>query len=111
MINRTSFLLNYLSDVVDGAKSYSEWMNGDLYERTTEQFGICKFPGEYLSETYHKHPQVQTNNRIPANKISYGDLQHKPSNSTPMMIGYANVKALPFLPSPLQLLKLESIFS
>ena len=27
-------------------------MNGDLYERTVEQFGICEFPGK-LSETYH----------------------------------------------------------
>lgn len=45
LINRTSFLLNYLSDVIHGAESYSDWVNGDLYERTTEQFGICKFPG------------------------------------------------------------------
>lgn len=45
LINRTSFLLNYLSDVIDGAQSYDNWLNGDLYERTTEQFGICKFPG------------------------------------------------------------------
>ncbi|KAF8190775.1 hypothetical protein BJ912DRAFT_1058509 [Pholiota molesta] len=44
LINRTSFLLNYLSDVVNGARSYSDWINGDLYERTNEQFGICKFP-------------------------------------------------------------------
>jgi hypothetical protein len=50
MINCTSFLLNYLSDVLDGAKSYSEWMNGDLYERTTEQFGICEFPGKHLCD-------------------------------------------------------------
>lgn len=45
MINHTSFLLNLLSDTVDGAKSYTDWINGDLYERTTEQFGICSFPG------------------------------------------------------------------
>ena len=45
LINRTSFLLNYLSDIIDGAQSYSDWINGDLYERTNEQFGICKFPG------------------------------------------------------------------
>ncbi|KAF8958387.1 hypothetical protein BDZ97DRAFT_2047280 [Flammula alnicola] len=44
LINRTSFLLNYLSDVVDGSTSYAEWINGDLYERTEEQFGICIFP-------------------------------------------------------------------
>jgi len=24
----------------------SEWINGDLYERTEEQFGICVFPGK-----------------------------------------------------------------
>lgn len=48
LINRTSFLLNYLSDVVDGARSYADWINGDLYERTDEQFGICKFPGIYF---------------------------------------------------------------
>jgi hypothetical protein len=58
MINRTSFLLNYLSDVLDGAKSYSEWTNGDLYERTTEKFGICEFPGKHLSKTYHEHQNI-----------------------------------------------------
>ncbi|KAF9470560.1 hypothetical protein BDN70DRAFT_998898 [Pholiota conissans] len=44
LINRTSFLLNYLADITSGAKSYVDWTNGDLYEQTTEQFGICKFP-------------------------------------------------------------------
>ncbi|KAF5384343.1 hypothetical protein D9615_003177 [Tricholomella constricta] len=44
LINHTSFLLNYLSDVVGGAAAYSEWINGDLYERTTEKFGICPVP-------------------------------------------------------------------
>ncbi|KAF8057791.1 hypothetical protein FPV67DRAFT_1786257 [Lyophyllum atratum] len=44
LINRTSFLLNYLSDVLDGASSYAEWTNGDLYEQTKETFGICPFP-------------------------------------------------------------------
>ncbi|KAJ7088237.1 hypothetical protein C8R43DRAFT_1142287 [Mycena crocata] len=43
-INRTSFLLNYLSDVIDGAVSYSHWMNTDLYERTNETFGVCTIP-------------------------------------------------------------------
>jgi hypothetical protein len=38
-------LLNYLSDVLEGAGSYADWMNGDLYERTNEKFGICPFPG------------------------------------------------------------------
>ena len=28
-----------------GAKSYTGWINADLYERTEEQFGICNFPG------------------------------------------------------------------
>lgn len=45
LINRTSFLLNYLSDIVDGAQSYADWINGDLYERTEEHFGICTLPG------------------------------------------------------------------
>ncbi|KAJ7624250.1 hypothetical protein DFH06DRAFT_1445903 [Mycena polygramma] len=44
IINRTSFLLNYLSDLIDGAESYSGWFNGDLYERTHEKFGICPIP-------------------------------------------------------------------
>ncbi|KAJ7719728.1 hypothetical protein B0H16DRAFT_1794348 [Mycena metata] len=44
LLNRTSFLLNYLSDVVEGAHSYSGWVNTDLYERTTEKFGICRIP-------------------------------------------------------------------
>ncbi|KAJ6536480.1 hypothetical protein DFH09DRAFT_1091440 [Mycena vulgaris] len=44
MLNRTSFLLNYLSDVLDGASSYSDWMNTDLYERTKEKFGVCPVP-------------------------------------------------------------------
>jgi hypothetical protein len=41
LINCTSFLLNYLSDVIDGADSYADWMNADLYERTTEIRGVC----------------------------------------------------------------------
>ncbi|KAJ3505980.1 hypothetical protein NLJ89_g7126 [Agrocybe chaxingu] len=44
LINRVSFLLNYLSDIVPGARSYSDWVNGDLYERTKEEFGICTLP-------------------------------------------------------------------
>ncbi len=48
LINRTSFLLNYLSDTVKGASSYSDWINGDLYERTVEQFGVCLFPGTWI---------------------------------------------------------------
>ncbi|KAJ7189729.1 hypothetical protein GGX14DRAFT_580474 [Mycena pura] len=44
LVNRTSFLLNYLSGIVTGAGSYSEWLNGDLYEQTTETFGICPVP-------------------------------------------------------------------
>ncbi|KAJ7588232.1 hypothetical protein C8J56DRAFT_1080162 [Mycena floridula] len=44
LINRTSFLLNYLSDIIDGASSYLDWTNGDLYERTNETFGICSIP-------------------------------------------------------------------
>ena len=44
-MNRTSFLLNYLSDITDGADSYAEWLNSDLYERTTEKFGVCPVPG------------------------------------------------------------------
>ena len=48
LINRTSFLLNYLSDTLDGAKAYADWINGDLYEESSEQFGICIFPGKPL---------------------------------------------------------------
>ncbi|KAK6981231.1 hypothetical protein R3P38DRAFT_3234489 [Favolaschia claudopus] len=44
LINRTSFLLNYLSDIVEGASSYSHWINGDLYARTEEKFGIAPVP-------------------------------------------------------------------
>ncbi|KAK4699673.1 hypothetical protein P7C70_g6585, partial [Phenoliferia sp. Uapishka_3] len=44
LINRTSFLLNYLADNISGADAYKYWTNGDLYERTTETFGICKLP-------------------------------------------------------------------
>ncbi|PBK95025.1 hypothetical protein ARMGADRAFT_1028461 [Armillaria gallica] len=48
MLNQILFLLNYLFDIVDGAFSYSDWINRDLYERTDEQFGIC-----LLSESLH----------------------------------------------------------
>ncbi|KAK7034460.1 hypothetical protein R3P38DRAFT_2772507 [Favolaschia claudopus] len=44
LINRTSFLLNYLADIVPGVESYADWLNPDLYERTTEKFGICEVP-------------------------------------------------------------------
>ncbi|PPQ71065.1 hypothetical protein CVT26_011467, partial [Gymnopilus dilepis] len=55
LINRTAFLLNYLSDSLDGAKSYADWTNGDLYEVSIEQFGICAFPGPFyinFQDTY-----------------------------------------------------------
>ncbi|KAF8225614.1 hypothetical protein L208DRAFT_1380566 [Tricholoma matsutake] len=44
LINCTSFLLNYMSDILDGAHEYGDWINGDLYEKMTERFGICTFP-------------------------------------------------------------------
>jgi hypothetical protein len=53
LINRTSFLLNYLSDVLEGACSYADWINGDLYEKTNEKFGICPFPGVSSFYIYH----------------------------------------------------------
>ncbi|KAK4700876.1 hypothetical protein P7C70_g5367, partial [Phenoliferia sp. Uapishka_3] len=48
-INRTAFLLNYLSEHIPGADAYRFWTNGDLYERTTETFGICKLPTSLIS--------------------------------------------------------------
>lgn len=48
MINRTAYLLNNLSDMVDGARAYEGWLIGDLYEQTDEQFGICSFPGTLI---------------------------------------------------------------
>jgi hypothetical protein len=44
-------LLNYLSDIVEGAQSYADWINGDLYEKADEKFGICAFPGRSLFST------------------------------------------------------------
>jgi hypothetical protein len=38
--------LNYLSDIIDGGDSYADRMNADLYERTTERFGVCAIPGK-----------------------------------------------------------------
>ena len=55
LINRISFLLNYLSDTLNGARSYSDWINGDLYEKTDEQFGICTFPGLYIEYILYQH--------------------------------------------------------
>ncbi|KAJ2916235.1 hypothetical protein MD484_g4176, partial [Candolleomyces efflorescens] len=55
LINRTSFLLNYLSDVVGGAQSYQDWVNGDLYEQTSEVFGISPLP-ESLRIRYSMEP-------------------------------------------------------
>ncbi|KAF7340497.1 3'-5' exonuclease domain-containing protein [Mycena sanguinolenta] len=55
LINRTSFLLNYLSDIIDGANSYGQWMNADLYERTTEKFGVCAVP-ESLRIRFNMEP-------------------------------------------------------
>ena len=51
LINCTSFLLNYLSDIIDGAQSYSDSISGHLYEWTEENFGICAFPGVCLIST------------------------------------------------------------
>ncbi|KAK7002121.1 hypothetical protein R3P38DRAFT_3215931 [Favolaschia claudopus] len=47
LINRTSFLLNYLADIVPGVDSYADWLNADLYQRTTEKFGICEVPESF----------------------------------------------------------------
>ncbi|KAJ7925682.1 hypothetical protein B0H13DRAFT_2266228 [Mycena leptocephala] len=58
-INRTSFLLNYLSDIVDGASSYAEWMNADLYERTTEKFGVCPVPDPTFAARRWPPPDAQ----------------------------------------------------
>ncbi|KAK7012668.1 hypothetical protein R3P38DRAFT_3323885 [Favolaschia claudopus] len=55
LINRVSFLLNYLSGIVNGADSYAEWLNPDLYERTTEKFGICPVP-ESLRLRFNMEP-------------------------------------------------------
>ncbi|KAJ7511076.1 hypothetical protein B0H11DRAFT_2386613 [Mycena galericulata] len=44
LINHILFLGNYLSGTVSGAESYSEWINGDLYGRTDEKFGIAPVP-------------------------------------------------------------------
>ncbi|KAK6988809.1 hypothetical protein R3P38DRAFT_3228414 [Favolaschia claudopus] len=49
LINCTSFLLNYLADIVPGIESYADWLNPDLYERTTEKFGICEVPESYAA--------------------------------------------------------------
>lgn len=49
MINRTAFLLDYLSDRVPGTKMYQGWINGDIYEDADEQFGICAFPGAHYT--------------------------------------------------------------
>ncbi|KAJ3522150.1 hypothetical protein NMY22_g12013 [Coprinellus aureogranulatus] len=65
VINRTAYLLNALSDSVNGADSYSTWMNTDLYEKTREQFGVVEFPESlrdhysmqpYTSQFAHDHP-------------------------------------------------------
>jgi len=48
LINHTSFLLNYLSDIIEGAQSYFDWIFGDLHEWTDEHFGIRAFPGVCL---------------------------------------------------------------
>ncbi|KAJ3966347.1 hypothetical protein EV361DRAFT_954161 [Lentinula raphanica] len=44
LLNRISFLLSYLSDLIGSTHSYALWINGDLYERTSETFGVCEFP-------------------------------------------------------------------
>ncbi|KAK7025723.1 hypothetical protein R3P38DRAFT_2778525 [Favolaschia claudopus] len=60
LINRTSFLLNYLADVVPGVESYADWLNADLYERTTEKFGICEVPGVALPIVHPTSPEART---------------------------------------------------
>lgn len=49
LINRTSQLYNFLSDIVDGQEMYNGWVNGDLYEKTDEKFGINPVPGRIVS--------------------------------------------------------------
>ncbi|KZP05859.1 hypothetical protein FIBSPDRAFT_1053873 [Athelia psychrophila] len=58
LINRTSLLLNYLSDFLDGARSYSSWINPDLYQCTDEMFGVCALP-EPLQICFGMEPYSQ----------------------------------------------------
>jgi hypothetical protein len=50
-INRLSLLYNFLSDNIGGASTYAGWVNGDLYQQTSESFCITPLPGilpEYI---------------------------------------------------------------
>jgi hypothetical protein len=44
-INRLAFLYTYLQDVVPGASMYAGWVNGDVYQQTSEQFCVVPLPG------------------------------------------------------------------
>ncbi|KAJ7278111.1 hypothetical protein C8J57DRAFT_1221969 [Mycena rebaudengoi] len=55
LINRTSFLLNYLSDIINGADSYSNWLNTDPYECTTAQFQNLFIYGSEWNHTMRAH--------------------------------------------------------
>ncbi|KAK0221579.1 hypothetical protein IW262DRAFT_1459842 [Armillaria fumosa] len=68
LINRTSFLLNYMSDFISGAQSYAQWINGDLYERTEETFGICAFPGSLQLQLEMSPYQPNSDTSIKLNK-------------------------------------------
>ncbi|TEB22231.1 hypothetical protein FA13DRAFT_1819084 [Coprinellus micaceus] len=71
MINRVAFLLNFLSDMISGASAYRDWITGDLYEQTSEGFGVCIFP-DSLRARYCMEPFTeQSELRYP--KLSRGD--------------------------------------
>jgi hypothetical protein len=46
-LNRLSFLLDALQDHLHGAPGlrYANWVNGDMYIRTKEVFGVRPVPG------------------------------------------------------------------
>ncbi len=75
LINRTSFLLNYLSDVLEGAQSYADWVNGDLYEKTTETFGICTFPGMHVLIVSAIYLLMCIHGRVSSHTLGNGALQ------------------------------------
>ena len=93
LINHTSFLLNYLSNIIDGAQSYSDWINGDLYEHTDEHFGICAFPGmsslilSHMYKTYNDAIILQKHSEhiLLCNHIMSTLLPHSPFR--PVIIG------------------------
>ena len=101
MLNRTQFFSNSLSDSVGGAAAFSDWTNGDLYERTSEHFNICQLPGERFPTSFSQPEKLSLLQHRLGLVLVWSTLRPRrprarSSSLTRATTGFVNVKVSPF---------------